>query len=207
MDRTRLPNFTIDVTIRSQHEAVALANQLAWKHAADPEIRGLATAITRSCPARDNLFETRRDHAFAIQSWIVDNVDYRQEVPFGELLQGPHTTLPYLELPSHVFRGHGVGDCDDLSILYASLMTSLGHATYVAGIGYVSSYPRLFHAKAYLPDNLTDQNADGGTFIELSLDDSYDGDPAKLWAHTGVERGTFAVTYCPRLKAYFRHVV
>jgi transglutaminase-like putative cysteine protease len=76
-----------------------------------PAIRHLALSITQNCSGKDWACEVA-----SIQEWVKKNIKYRKDVDGVETLQTPDNTLSY-----------GSGDCDDQSILTASLLLSIGH--------------------------------------------------------------------------------
>lgn len=82
-----------------------------WKK--DPGIRELALNLTRGLPQSDISAEVRALHAF-----VRDHIRYVNDIEGVETLQTPRATL---ELQA--------GDCDDKSVLLASLLASLGRKT------------------------------------------------------------------------------
>lgn len=60
----------------------------------------------------------------AIQRWVQDNIRYVADPPDVELVQTPQKTLEY-----------GAGDCDDQSVLTASLLHSVGHPVRFIAVG------------------------------------------------------------------------
>lgn len=90
----------------------------------NPVIRHLAMSLVKNNGQKDWAGEVRDIHAF-----VRDSVRYVKDVRGIETLQTPEKTL---EL--------GQGDCDDKSVLLASLLESIGH-------------PTRFVAIAFEPDN------------------------------------------------------
>ncbi|MGH7175767.1 MAG: transglutaminase-like domain-containing protein, partial [Tepidisphaeraceae bacterium] len=101
-------------------ERLASIQQLVHKSVQDPEMRKLALSITAQCPERDGECEARAVYAF-----VKDNVRYTGDVapikfPNGEvegidLYQSARRTLEF-----------GGGDCDDQSVLIATLLALNG---------------------------------------------------------------------------------
>jgi transglutaminase-like putative cysteine protease len=88
----------------------------AWKK--DPRVRALATEIVAGCGVAQNW----PCEAEALQLWVRDNIRFLGDVEGVETLQTPDLTLE-----------QRAGDCDDQSILLATLLTSIGHpARFVA---------------------------------------------------------------------------
>lgn len=90
----------------------------AWKK--DPGIRQLAAELIRDVPQYDNPGEVRALHAF-----VRDNIRYTGDIRGVETIQTPRATLEM-----------GVGDCDDKSLLLASLLESIGKATRFVAVGF-----------------------------------------------------------------------
>ena len=76
-----------------------------------PDIR--ATALTIIKPVKDKDY---RGEITAVYNWVKNNIRYTQDPWDKEMLQWPDYTLKL-----------GQGDCDDHSILMASLLMSVGH--------------------------------------------------------------------------------
>lgn len=83
----------------------------SWKKA--PEILQRATELVRQCPGKDWLCEARVLHAF-----VRDSIRYQRDVRDVETLRTPELVLR-----------ERAGDCDDKSVLLASLLEAVGHPT------------------------------------------------------------------------------
>lgn len=92
---------------------------LAIRGRADPSIRKLARKIIEGVPNKDYSGEVA-----AVTQWIRDNIRYTRDPFQRETVQAAHVTLR---------DGHG--DCDDMSILGASLLGSIGHNTQFKIVG------------------------------------------------------------------------
>lgn len=91
--------------------------KLAREFKKDAGVRELATRLVRDLPQYDTLGEVRALHAF-----VRDAIRYTNDIRGVETVQTPRTTLET-----------GVGDCDDKSLLLASLLESIGRpARFVA---------------------------------------------------------------------------
>lgn len=86
----------------------------------NPEIRSLALSLIRGHSQKDWTSEIKSLHNF-----VRDNIRYVRDVRGVETL---HTPLKLLEL--------GQGDCDDKSVLLATLLESIGHPTRFVAIGF-----------------------------------------------------------------------
>jgi hypothetical protein len=141
-------------------ETVEVANQLAQRFSQDAPMRALAARILEGCQ------DVHGEGPPRIAKWVRENVMYLQETPSVEILQGPYTTLPAgLAIGSFVFEGTGAGDCDDLSILFATICRAAGLEGFVAGLAWEKDPDDFFHAVGYC----------NGNFYELSKDQPYGG--------------------------------
>jgi transglutaminase-like putative cysteine protease len=83
----------------------------SWKK--DPGVRELALELTRDLPQNDYAGEVRMLHAF-----VRDRIRYVGDIRNVETLQTPRRTLEA-----------AAGDCDDKSVLLATLLESINHRT------------------------------------------------------------------------------
>lgn len=138
-----------DLQVRSADDTVVLGGQIAHNGSREANLRALATRITRG------LHRVDASGAAAIAQWVRRHIEYRQETPGVEILNGPYTTLRYR-----------VGDCDDLVILWVALCRSIGLDAHFAGVKRVGT-ENYVHAVGYIPGERT--------FYELTDDRSYGG--------------------------------
>lgn len=124
---------------------VAVANALAHEASKEPTVRKLAAAIAR------NMTHVPKQAPAGVAQWVRENILYTQESAGEEHLQGPLTTLTV-----------GTGDCDDLVILWASLLRALGLPAQLAGLQRPGN-AGFYHAVGLL----------NGRLYELSLDHTY----------------------------------
>lgn len=161
---------------------VKVANEMALKFSPDAPLRGLAMRIIGET---DNVF---RDGPPRIANWIVTNVRYGQESPGIEVIQGPYTTLPPgIIIGDFKFGGIGVGDCDDLALLWATLCRAAGIEAFFCGICDGPFNGSFMHAMGYCGAN--------GKFYELSKDEPYGGVPNKPVEMAGIPLGQSAYYY------------
>lgn len=86
----------------------------------NPIIREKALSLTNGLRQKNFIGEAKRIHEF-----VRDNIRYVKDVNGVETLQWPtHTLLTYKQ-----------GDCDDKSMLVASLLESVGHKTRFIAVG------------------------------------------------------------------------
>ena len=80
----------------------------------DMQIRSLAQSLVSEVPHHKNWTGQIK----ALHQWVRDNVQYIRDVRGVETLATPLKTLETMQ-----------GDCDDQSVLLASLLESIGHPT------------------------------------------------------------------------------
>ncbi len=102
---------------------LSLMVRLVRKYKAHPLIRETARALVQGCADRDYDCEIA-----ALQAFVRDQIRYTADVAGVETLQSPVVTLGYFEPAFGEYQGGGVasGDCDDKSILLASLLQAVG---------------------------------------------------------------------------------
>jgi hypothetical protein len=108
-------------------------------------IRSLAVELVRGNAQKDWHGEIR-----SIQEFVRDRIRYVKDVVDVETLQTPDKTLLI-----------GSGDCDDKSVLAASLLESVGHPTRFVAISfddveYVHVYPETLVGRAWLSVETTE---------------------------------------------------
>jgi len=83
-------------------------------------IRDLALDLVRPLASRDWPGEVS-----AVFNWVRDNIRYTRDIRNVETVQTPEVTLEVEQ-----------GDCDDKSVLLASLLESIGHPTRFIAVGF-----------------------------------------------------------------------
>lgn len=146
----------VRTTLQTMRHIVA-----AWKTA--PRIRQLAMDITRQCGG-DAMCEVQTLHRY-----VRDRIRFVRDVADVETLHTPELTL-----------SNGAGDCDDQSILLASLLESIGHRTRFVAVD-TGNPPRYSHVytevmmptppHAWLPAETTEPWAlgDGPRFVRRRM--------------------------------------
>lgn len=172
--------------ILSTQQTVQAANEVAHMRSMDAPIRALASSIV------GDLSEAKSQVPMRVAVWIRKNVKYTQETPMVEILQGPYRTLgPTIKVQTPMgpfqFRGVGTGDCDDLSILFATLCRSVGVEAFLAGIAKTNRPDGFFHAMGYC----------NGMFYELSKDGPYGGRGGEQIASEAPYENIVATIYDP----------
>lgn len=99
-------------------ETLKLMRDLVRQGKRDPYIRDFAADIIRECPPRDWRCEIE-----TLWMWVANNVRYTMDATDLETLSDASGTI-----------ARGYGDCDDMSVLLATLLEATGHrARIVAG--------------------------------------------------------------------------
>lgn len=95
-----------------------------------PMVRELALSLTANLPPKNWAAEAQAIHAF-----VRDKIRYIKDVRGVETLQTPAQTLRIKQ-----------GDCDDKSVLVASLLESIGHPTRFVAVGFTGDkrYTHVF---------------------------------------------------------------
>ena len=121
---------------RGNLKTVNYMKQIANKVNGHPKLVKLANNIVQyySVPSMHY-----KDEAYAIGDYIKQHVRYVRD-PLGiEMLTDPLTMIDMME------RGEATGDCDDISLLIATLMLSLGHNPYFAIVKYDKNIKNYNH--------------------------------------------------------------
>lgn len=92
---------------------------IAKRYKTDGGMRTLALSITRQLPEHDD-----RAEITALQHFVRDRIRYVRDVEGVETLQTPPYTLQM-----------GAGDCDDKSILLATLLMAVGYKPQFLAVG------------------------------------------------------------------------
>lgn len=93
-----------------------------------PEIRAKALELVRGNLQKDYVAEAKAIHAF-----VKDHIRYTRDVRGVETL---HTAPQILK--------QAQGDCDDKSVLIASLLEAIGHEVQFVAIGYGENYSHVY---------------------------------------------------------------
>ncbi len=122
-----------------------LMSKLVQQGKKSPAVRQLAVELTQGLKQKDRLGEVSAVHAF-----VRDHIRYVKDIRGVETL---HTVERILT--------NAAGDCDDKSVLAASLLESLGHATRFMAVGfkpgiYTHVYPEVFIGGKWLTVETTE---------------------------------------------------
>lgn len=133
------------------YQTLGTMRQLVKKYRVDPTIRQAATSIIFLTPEKDEYSE-----AEALFCMVRDCIRYVRDICDVETLSTPMITL-----------AGKLGDCDDQTVLLASLLESVGYPTrfviagYVTGNDYEHVYLQALVCNQWIAMDATEQNAMG----------------------------------------------
>ena len=124
VDQTRTEGMTLSHFRDSSmpiEQRLGIIQDLVWKSIQDPKMRKVALKVTKNCPARDGECEARAIHKFVKQ-----NVRYTGDI--AKVKMGKNGPVEGVDLFQSAWRTleFGGGDCDDHSILNATLLALNG---------------------------------------------------------------------------------
>lgn len=111
--------------------------RVARARSSHPTVRQLALAILRH---HNTDSQNYVDEALAIGRYVKEKVKYVRDIEGIEQLHDPLTMIEQLQ------RGVACGDCDDMSLLIATLLLSVGHQPYFRIVKYKNggSYQHIY---------------------------------------------------------------
>lgn len=115
-------------------ETVQLMQRVAHERAGHPVVRSLALSITSRLPSN-----AYADEAKAIGKFVQENVRYIRDAIGYEQVQDP------LMMIEHIMESRAQGDCDDMAILTATLLLSIGHTPFYRLVRYKSIWGPYNH--------------------------------------------------------------
>lgn len=118
--------------------------QLARSRAKEPAIRALAMNIIQQAGVASHNY---RDEALAIGRYIQANMRYLRDIDGVEQLQDPMLMLQSLQ------KGNAMGDCDDMSLMIATLLISIGAQPYFRTVRYKGAMGPYNHIYVVCYDN------------------------------------------------------
>lgn len=117
-------------------ETVEIMRRVARARSVEPKVRELALSIVRHAgiPSQNYL-----DEAIAIAKFVQAKVRYVRDIRGVETLHDPLTMIDQIQ------QGRAQGDCDDMSLLIATLLLSIGHSPRFAIVKYQADNPTYNH--------------------------------------------------------------
>jgi hypothetical protein len=122
--------------IRGNMDTVEIMKRVARERSRHPLVRELALKILQvsQVPSQDY-----RTEALAIGDYVKRKVRYVRDIEGVETLHDPLTMIDQIR------RGESQGDCDDMSLLIAALLLSIGHRPVFRIVKYTSKAPGFQH--------------------------------------------------------------
>lgn len=126
-------------------QTVAIMSKLTMGQwgARSPKIRGLAINILNAAGVAGKDYE---GELVAIHNWVRDNIRYTRDV------QGQETLCP----PEEIAFNSKAGDCDDMAMLDAALLASIGFSTRFKVIGVTPNSYSHVYLQAQIPGAAAD---------------------------------------------------
>jgi len=130
-------------------DTVEIMRRVAQERKSHPLVRELALSILHhhKVPSHDYVKE-----ALAIGRYVKDKVRYVRDISGMEQLHDPVTMIEQLQ------RGVAQGDCDDMSLLIATLLLSIGHKPLYRMVRYKSQSGPFQHIYVVVYDSDYGQN-------------------------------------------------
>jgi hypothetical protein len=129
---------------KGNEKTIEIMCEVAQARATDPVIRELALNIIRLSGTNSHNFI---DEAKAVGEYVKQKVAYVRD-PYGvEQLHDP------LLMIDRIRSGRGYGDCDDMSLLIATLLLSIGCQPFFRAIKYNINSPNYNHIYVVVYDN------------------------------------------------------
>lgn len=100
-------------------ETLKIMRQLVRMNKRDPAVRHMAATIISGLPSK-----AWRSEIDTVFYWVQHNIHFIFDTTDMEVLQTPQETLRTM-----------IGDCDDISLLLATLLESIGHPTGFVALG------------------------------------------------------------------------
>lgn len=142
-------NSKLGFGVQGNLDTIEVMKKVARKRATHPKVRELALRILESHGVQSQNYI---DEALAIGRYVKAKVRYVRDINGVEQLHDPLTLIDQIQ------KGMAHGDCDDMSLLIATLLLSIGHQPYFrivrykAGVGsfqhiYIVVYENNWHEK------------------------------------------------------------
>lgn len=115
----KIENMTLSGGLQGNLQTISFMQKVAKRSAGKPEVRAFATKILQIYQVPSHAYT---DEALAIGEFVQKHMRYVRDPRDHELLQDPVMMIEQME--KHGFTS---GDCDDMSLLIATLLLSTGH--------------------------------------------------------------------------------
>lgn len=121
---------------KGNHQTIKLMQKIARQRSGDPTIRKFALNILSfyQVPSQDYAKE-----ALAIGDYVKEKVRYVRDPDGIEYLQDP------VDMIKQMAKGEAQGDCDDMSLLIATLLLAIGHRPFFRTVRYNNHFGHYNH--------------------------------------------------------------
>jgi len=124
---TQTKNGDVGSGIVGNYNTVEIMKRVARQRSRSPFVRELALRIIEGAGVESQNY---LDESKAIAQYVQKKVRYVKDIDGVETLHDPLTLIDQLK------RGQAQGDCDDMSLLVATLLLSIGHQPYFRMVKY-----------------------------------------------------------------------
>lgn len=136
--------------------------RVAHKRKGHPKVRRLALAVLENNNFKNS--HNYLDEAKALGQFVQSRVRYVKDPVGIEQLHDPLTLIEQME------RGVAVGDCDDMSLLLATMLLSIGHQPYFRTVRYKTKTGPYNHIYVVVYDRNLTGNSNFKNQMRLVLD-------------------------------------
>lgn len=134
----KIKDMNIGSGLKGNLQTINFMKKVARDRMSDPMIRKLALNILHDYRVPSMSYV---DEALAIGDYIKNKVRYVRDPDGIEYLQDPK------DLVKHIQQGIAQGDCDDMALLAATLLLSIGHQPFFRAVRYyepVGNYNHIY---------------------------------------------------------------
>lgn len=135
-DIPRVQNGKVGNGVKGNYDTLKIMRKVAHERKKHPMVRAAALKIMKDC--RVNSMDYFRE-AYCLAQFVQNHVRYVRDPVGVELLTDPVTMLDMIQ------KGTAQGDCDDMSLLLATLMLSIGIQPYFRIVKYSKDSPTFNH--------------------------------------------------------------
>ena len=128
---SKVKNQTLSSGPMGNIETVEIMQRVARDRSSHPTVRALALQILNSYGTQSHNYI---DESKAIGEYVQSRVQYVKDADGVEQLHDPLTMI------DQIMRGVARGDCDDMALLIATLLLSIGHTPKFAIVKYQRGY-------------------------------------------------------------------
>lgn len=129
-------SFFIRNGLGGNMDTVSIMKNLARKRSKEPVVRDLALNILRSYGITSHQY---LNECMAIGDYVKNNVRYLRDIDNVERLEDP------LLMIQNLAKGTAAGDCDDMSLLIATLLLSIGAQPFFRVVRYQGKHGPYNH--------------------------------------------------------------